>query len=127
MEIRGASSHHPGYPEAACPLRGCCACRAQIGCLAIGGEVGFEFRPKAKTQVDGSLKIPDGIVGSVTYRYQPMIAGAIADIDRLDGSLNYRWWADQVAFDFGLAYADGTETKSFADENRLQVSFGILF
>lgn len=107
--------------------RGTASFGPESSIVAAGGEFGFEFRPKAKMQVDGSLKTPDGIVGSLTYRFQPMIAGTVNDIDRLDASVRYRWWADQVAFDFGLTYADGTEVKSFADENRLLFSFGILF
>lgn len=90
--------------------------------LAIGGEIGFEFRPPLRGNDPA-----DGFVGGVTYRYQPMVAGQAPAIDRVDVTLKYRWWIDRLAVDFGLTFADGIETKSFTDENKLGLTLGLLF
>jgi hypothetical protein len=89
----------------------------------MGGQIAWEFRPLLKT--DGKPK--NGLVGGLSYRYQRMISGDAPDIDRVDASIKHRWWAGDLAFDVGLAYADGTEVKSFADENIYSVAIGFLF
>jgi hypothetical protein len=45
----------------------------------------------------------------------------------LDLPLKYRWWINKLAVDFGLTFADGIETRSFADENKFGVALGILY
>lgn len=90
--------------------------------LAMGGEVGFEFRPPLKGNAPS-----DGFVGGITYRYQPMVAGRAPNIDRLDVTMKYRWWLDKLAVDFGVTFADGIETKSFADENKFGLTLGLIF
>lgn len=91
--------------------------------VALGPSLGFAFR----RSLDVSGKPRDGLVGSVTYRYLPVIAGTAPDIDRLDASLVYRWWVDDLGLDLGLTYADGIERKSLSDENRFGFTLGIIF
>lgn len=91
--------------------------------VALGGEVLWEFRPPLL----GDGKPADGLVGSLGYRYQRMVAGNAPDIDRFDASLKYRWWAGDLAFDLGFTFSDGTEPKSLVDENKFSVSVGVLY
>ena len=91
--------------------------------VAIGGDVIWEFRPRLLS--DGKPR--DGMVGSMVYRYQRMVAGQAPDIDRFDATLKYRWWAKDLAFDLGFTYSDGTEPKSLADENKVSITFGVLY
>lgn len=91
--------------------------------VAIGGDLGWEFRPSLL----GDGKPRDGLVGGVVYRYQRMIAGRAPDIDRIDASLKYRWWLSDLAVDLGLSYSDGTEPKSLVDENKIAISLGLTY
>ncbi len=90
---------------------------------AIGPAVGISFR--RSLGLNG--KPQDGLVGSVNYRYLPVVTGRAPDLDRLEASLAYRWWSDEVGFDLGLTYTDGIERKSLADEHRFGFTFGIIF
>ena len=90
---------------------------------ALGGTAGIEFGPG----FDPDGNIGNGPVASARYTYLKMVEGALPDIDRFEASLSYRWWIGDVGFDFGLAYADGTERKSFADENRFGFKIGIIY
>lgn len=89
--------------------------------LAAGGTIGYEFAPRLR----GGEK-QDGLTGSARYTYLAMLDGSLRDIDRFETNLSYRFWFGSVAFDIGLEYADGTERKSFADENRLSFRIGLL-
>lgn len=91
--------------------------------IAVGGTIGAEFR----RALDLSGNPQDGPVASVSYQYLPLINGRGPDIDRFEASLAYRWWASNVGFEVGFSYADGIERKSLADENRLGLSFGIIY
>ena len=91
--------------------------------VAVGGDLGWEFRPILL----GDGKPRDGLVGGVTYRYQRIISGRAPDIDRFDASLKYRWWIDNLAVDFGLSYSDGTEPKSLVDENKIAITLGLTY
>lgn len=91
--------------------------------LGIGGVVGAEFR--RALDLSGSPR--DGLVASLSYRYLPLVDGRGPDIDRVDASLGYRWWAGDLGFELGLTYADGTERKSLADENRFGITFGLIY
>lgn len=100
---------------------------AQIGTadtlLAVGGSAGIEIGPG----IDPDGDIGDGIVASARYTYLPMLNGALRDIDRFEASVSYRWWRGGLGFDVGLTYVDGTERKSFADENRLGFHIGLIY
>lgn len=100
---------------------------AQIGAsdtlLALGGVIGAEFR----RELDLNNNPQNGLVGNVSYRYLRLLDGIGPDVDRLEASLSYRWWAGTVGFDLGFNYVDGTERKSLSDEHRLGVRFGIIY
>lgn len=102
--------------------------RAEIGdtdvLAAFGGSVGLDFA----RSLDRNTGDPrPGLVGSVRYTYLANVEGPLPDIDRLDASLSYRWWIGDLGFDVGITYADGTERKSFADENRFGFRIGVLY
>lgn len=77
--------------------------------------------------LDINGKPQDGLVGNVTYRYLNMVSGKGPDIDRVEASLAYRWWAGDVGFDLGLTYVDGIERKSLADEHRFGFTIGVIY
>lgn len=91
--------------------------------VAVGPSLGLAFR----RSLDASGKPRDGLVGSITYKYLPVIAGTGPDLDRFDASLVYRWWVDDLGLDLGLTYSDGIERKSLSDEHRFGFTFGIIF
>jgi hypothetical protein len=90
---------------------------------ALGGTAGIEFGPG----FDPDGNIGDGIVASARYTYLAVVEGALPDIDRFEASLAYRWWMGDVGFDVGLTYSDGTERKSFSDENRFGFRIGLIY
>ncbi|WP_380872496.1 hypothetical protein ACFB49_34280 [Sphingomonas sp. DBB INV C78] len=90
--------------------------------LGLGGLIGASFR----RSLDANGNPQDGLVASVNYRYLPLVDGDGPDIDRIDASLGYRWWAGEIGFELGLTYADGTEIKSLADEHRVGITFGVI-
>lgn len=92
--------------------------------VALGGDIGWEFRPRL---LEKDNKPRDGLVGGVTYRYQRMVLGRAPDIDRIEAALKYRWWAGDLAIDFGLSYIDGTEPKSLVDENKIALTLGLTY
>ena len=91
--------------------------------LALGGSASFAFQ----RGLDDDDKPQDGLTGGVTYRYLNMVAGGGPDIDRVDATIAYRWWSNDIGFDFGITYADGIERKSLADEHRIGLTFGLIF
>lgn len=90
---------------------------------ALGGTAGIEIGPGFNPDGD----IDDGIVASARYTYLAVVEGALPDIDRFEANLSYRWWVGELGFDVGLTYADGTERKSFGDENRFGFRIGLLY
>jgi hypothetical protein len=86
--------------------------------LLAGGKVGWELFPNGK----------DGPAASLFYRREWRVAGTSPSIDRLDAFLGYRVFVSQrFAVDLGLTYAKGRDPKSFKPEDKLEVSFGLLF
>ena len=77
--------------------------------------------------LDQEGEAQDGPIANLTYRYLANLSGRGPDIDRLDASLAYRWWAGDVGFDLGLTYVDGTERKSLADEHRFGFTVGVIY
>jgi hypothetical protein len=90
---------------------------------ALGGSAGIEFARALDVNNDPQ----DGLVASARYTYLAVVNGGLRDIERLEANLAYRWWVDELGFDLGLSYADGTERKTFSDENRFGVRFGIIY
>lgn len=90
---------------------------------ALGGTAGIEIGPG----IDADGNIEDGIVASARYTYLAVIEGDLPDIDRFEANISYRWWVGDLGFDVGLTYADGTERKSFADENRFGFRVGVIY
>jgi len=91
--------------------------------FALGGSAGIELG----RGLDKEGQPQDGLTSSLTYRYLNMVSGPGPNIDRFDASLAYRWWSDDLGFDFGLIYSDGIERKSLADEHRIALTFGIIY
>ncbi len=88
-----------------------------------GGEFGIEFAQSNENGVTG-----DGVFAGATYRYEASLSGAVPDIDRFTAFLKYRhWFGTRFGVDFGLDFVDGINPESFADENRISVSFGLIF
>jgi hypothetical protein len=91
--------------------------------VAAGPAVGIAFR----RTLDINGKPQDGLVGSVTYRYLPVLTGTAPDLERLEASLAYRWWDGDIGFDLGFTYADGIERKSLGNEHRYGFMFGLIY
>lgn len=88
--------------------------------LAIGARLGYDL---AAPMGDDAA-----VIGSVAYRYLPVISGRAPDIHRLDASIKYRLWLDRgLGLDFGLTYANGRESKTYKDEDKLEVGLGVVF
>lgn len=92
--------------------------------VAVGPSVGIAFRRSIDVKTG---KPRDGLTASLTYKYLPVLTGIAPDLDRLDVTIAYRLWRNNIGFDFGIIYADGIERKSLADENRIGLSFGIIY
>jgi hypothetical protein len=92
--------------------------------VAVGPSVGIALRRSIDVKTG---KPRDGLTASLTYKYLPVLTGIAPDLDRLDVTIAYRLWRNNIGFDFGIIYADGIERKSLADENRIGLSFGIIY
>lgn len=90
-----------------------------------GGQVGIEFAPMSNRGIRGE----SGIIGGVNYRYEHAFSGDVPSIERLTASLKYRHWMRGNSFgvEFGFDYVDGTNPKSFVDENRIGFGVGLIF
>ncbi|PSJ40461.1 hypothetical protein C7I55_08985 [Sphingomonas deserti] len=70
----------------------------------------------------------DGPAARVAYRREFRLAGTAPSIKRLDIFAGYRIFASPTfAVDVGLNYARGEDEKSLEHEDRLELSFGVLF
>lgn len=103
--------------------KGTASLTAKDAIVAAGPSLGLTLR----RSLDANGKPRDGLVGNVTYRYLPVLTGTAPDLDRIEASIAYRWWAKDLGFDLGLTYADGIERKSLADEHRFGFTFGVIF
>ena len=89
--------------------------------LALGGRASFElFLP---TSGDDT-----GFLGSVQYRFLPVIHGAPDDIERFEARLAHRFWtSESIGVDVGVTYTRGTNELSFEDEDVLTLGLGIVY
>lgn len=70
-----------------------------------------------------------GFFAGMDYQYQQRLHGnkKLPSIDRFYAYLKYRKWIGNVALDYGFNFVDGINPDSFVDENKLELSFGVLF
>lgn len=90
-----------------------------------GGKLTLDIAPAG-----GSGLIPDksGLIAGVNYQYQQRLHGTGPSIDRFSAYVKYRYWINPTfGVDFGFDFTDGTNTETFADENKLQFSVGLIF
>lgn len=88
--------------------------------LAAGGRASYE--------IAAPIGDDAAVLGGISYRYLPTIAGKAPDIHRWDASLKYRFWlASGQGIDLGLTWAKGTEPVSYEDEDNLELGFGIIW
>lgn len=88
--------------------------------LAVGGRVGYE--------VAAPMGDDAAVLGGISYRYLPTIAGKAPDIHRWDASLKYRFWLGSgQGIDLGLTWAKGTEPVSYEEEDNLELGFGLVW
>lgn len=69
------------------------------------------------------------LLGGLSYRYLPVIAGRDRDIERLEAYFKQRFWlrGDAAGIDLGVRYVDGTNPLSLAQERILSLGFGLIF
>ena len=89
--------------------------------IAAGGKLSYElFLP---TDDGGS-----GVVAGVSYRYLPVLQGALGDIERLEAQLKHRFWTeDKLGIEVGFSYSKGTNELSFEEEDLFKFGLGIIF
>lgn len=47
---------------------------------------------------------------------------------RFDASVKYRFWLpNDLGLDVGLTYGKGRETKTYKDEDKVEIGLGVLF
>ena len=88
--------------------------------LSVGGHVGY--------QIAAPIGDDAAILGGISYRYLPTLAGKAPDIRRWDASFKYRVWLNSgQGIDLGLTWAKGTEPVSYEDEDNLELGFGLIW
>jgi hypothetical protein len=61
-------------------------------------------------------------------RWLPTITGRAPDVHRFDASVKYRFWLpNDLGLDVGLTYGKGRETKTYKDEDKVEIGLGVLF
>lgn len=90
--------------------------------LALGARASIEFF--LLTGDDGE----SGFLASVRGRYLPVVAGRLADIERIDLKLAHRFWTGgDVGIDVGFTFSNGTNELSFEKEDILTFGVGIVY
>lgn len=88
--------------------------------LAAGGKAEFEALLPTGEGMD--------VVGSVAYRFLPVLHGRPDEIERFEASLKYRFWTrSQLGLDVGFTYTKGTNELSFEHEDVLTFGLGVIF
>ena len=88
--------------------------------LAAGGKAEFEALLPTGEAMD--------VVGSVAYRFLPVLHGGPDEIERFEASLKYRFWTrSQLGLDLGFTYTKGTNELSFEHEDVLTFGLGVIF
>lgn len=89
--------------------------------VAAGGKLSYElFLP---TDSGGSE-----VVAGFSYRYLPVVHGALQDIERMEAQLKHRFWsADKIGIDVGFSYNKGTSELSFEEEDVFKFGVGLIF
>ncbi len=103
--------------------KGTSALTAKDYILAAGPVIGVTLR----RTLDLNGRPQDGLVGTITYKYLPVLTGTAPDLRRVDASLTYRWWTNNVGIDFGLTYANGIDRKTLNDEHSYGLMFGLIY
>jgi hypothetical protein len=88
--------------------------------LAVGPTLGLDVAPPMGDEA--------GVITSLTYRWLPTITGRAPDVHRFDASVKYRFWLpNDLGLDVGLTYGKGRETKTYKDEDKVEIGLGVLF
>ncbi len=88
--------------------------------LAIGPNGSLEafYKTGPKTE----------LIGTVSYRYLPILTGTLEDIKRFDVSIKQRFWmAIGAGVDIGFSYSNGTNALTLEDEKSLTAGLGFIF
>ncbi|GEM_PF-5304843 len=68
------------------------------------------------------------LLGSVNYRFLPLLSGEPKHIERLDLSVKFRFWTPSTAgVDIGFTYSKGNNEVSYVKEDILSVGLGIIY
>jgi hypothetical protein len=67
-----------------------------------------------------------GLIAGVDYRYLHAFNSAVPDIDRFKAYFKYRFWFGKLGVDTGFEFIDGTNPDSFADDNSIMLTFGLV-
>lgn len=78
------------------------------------------------------LYVPTGneteLLGSLNYRFLPVIRGEQDHIERLDIAVKYRFWTTvHAGIDLGFAYSKGRNELSYEKEDILSLGVGIIY
>lgn len=81
---------------------------------------------RAAVDFQFSENLDHGLIGGLEYRYLETVHGIAPDMDRFKAYFKYRFWLKDAALDVGFEYTDGTNTDSFADDNSLMLTVGLM-
>jgi hypothetical protein len=87
--------------------------------LGLGGRLAYQLGIVTGDNMD--------VLANVGFRYLPTVLGHSVDVKRWDAALKYRFWTEAgIGLDFGLTYATGHEPISLANEDKIELGFGIV-
>lgn len=86
------------------------------------------FGPRAGYEIFIANGDQQELLGSIAYRYLPVLAGERDDFERFDASLKQRFWTViGLGFDIGVNYVSGDNSLSLEDEKKLTFNFGLIY